>query len=287
MQPALMMGIVKKVCGLWVRLFLFLFLFPALFPAVVRADTLEIPGTGACEVLLRAVARAFTAKYPDHQVLLPPSVGTSGGIRAVRQDQAVLARVAQSQQGDQTTQGLQYRVFAQDMTIFAVGGKVTVKDLTSAQIVDVYTGKITDWRELGGDPGPIRLLARQPGDSNLKIIQENLPSFRNITYPPSAKVTHTDPKMLEMLQKYKYAIGWLTFSALKGAQTPVYPLALDGIAPTPETARSGKYKFLGPYALVYKEERLNNLARLFLDFIFSKECQQLMEQYGVIPVDKE
>jgi phosphate transport system substrate-binding protein len=220
-------------------------------------------------------------------VLIPPSVGTAGGIRAVRQDLAVLARVAQTQQGDQATQGLQYLVFAQDMTIFAVGGKVTVKNLTSPQLVDVFTGKITDWRELGGAPGPIRVLARQPGDSNLKIIGENLPSFRNITFPPSAKVVHTDPKMLEMLQKYKYSIGWLTFSALKGVQTSVYPLALDGIAPTPENARSRKYKLLGPYALVYKEERLNNLAKLFLDFIFSRECQQLMEQFGVIPVDKE
>lgn len=52
------------------------------------------------------------------------------------------------------------------MTIFAVGGKVTVRNLSSAQLVDVYTGKITDWRELGGDPGPggskIKFLLRTP-----------------------------------------------------------------------------------------------------------------------------
>jgi phosphate transport system substrate-binding protein len=282
-----MMAMVRKVFGLSACLLLAFFLFLAFSPVAVGADMLEIPGTGACQVLLRAIAQAFAAKYPGQQVLIPASVGTAGGIRAVRQDQALLARVAQSRQGDQTSEGLKYLIFAQDMIIFAVGAKVTVKNLTSAQLIDVYAGKITDWRELGGDPGPIRVLARQPGDSSLKIIQEHQPAFRNITFPPSAKVTHTDFNMLEMLQKYKYSIGWLTFSALKGARTPVYPLALDGIAPTPENARSHKYKLLGPYALVYKEGRLNNLARLFLDFIFSKECQQLMEQYGVIPAEKE
>lgn len=282
MQP---ISIIIKVFGLMAGLLLSL--GPLFSPFPVQAEVLEIPGTGACEVLLQAVAQAFTAKYPGHQVLIPPSTGTAGGIRAVKQDRAVLGRVAQPSQGDQTTEGLRYLVFAQDMVIFAVGGKVTVRNLTSAQLVDVYTGKITDWREVGGEPGPIRVLARQPGDSNLKIIEENLPLFRKIVYTSSAKVAHTDPKMLEMLQKYKYSIGWLTFSGLKGVQTPLYPLALDGIAPTPENVRSHKYKLVGPYALVFKEERLNNLAKLFIDFIFSKECQQLMEQYGVVPVKKE
>ena len=266
---------------------LLFFTLPFLGPQPVAAEVLEIPGTGACQVLLRGVARAFNAKYPDHRVIVPSSVGSSGGIRAVRSDRAILARVAQPLKDKEKNYGLKYLVFARDMVVFAGGAKVTVRNLTSAQLLDLFAGKITNWGELGGAPGLVRLLVRQPGDSSLQVIQEQLPAFRNIVFPHSSKSIHTDPKLLELAQKYKHSLCWLTFSALKGAHSPLYPLALDGITPTPENARLHKYKLLEPYALVYKEERLNDLARIFLDFIFSKECQQLMKQYGVLPVNKE
>ncbi|MDD2902548.1 MAG: substrate-binding domain-containing protein [Syntrophales bacterium] len=282
MQPRLR---INQASGLLAALLLSLLAF--LCPQPITAGVLEIPGTGACQVLLRGVARAFNAKYPDHRVLVPDSAGSSGAIRAVRDDRAILGRVAQPLKGKEKTYGLKYLVFARDMVVFATGAKVTVKNLTIAQILDIFSGKITNWREVGGEPGLIRLLVRQPGDSSLRVIQEQLPAFRNIAFPVSAKSIHTDPKLLEAVQKYKHSLCWLTFSALKGARSPVYPLALDGVAPTPENARSHKYKLLEPYALIFKEERLNELARVFLDFIVSKECQKLMKQYGVIPVDKE
>jgi len=274
----------KKGFGLSVVLLLSLFL--GFSPGAVGAETLEIPGTGACEVLLRALAEAFNVNRTD-RVMVPPSIGSSGGIRAVIGDQAIMARVAQPLKDQEKAHGLRYLVFSRDLVIFAGGARVMVKNLTQAQLLDIYAGKITDWRELGGGPAPIRVLARQPGDSSLLVIQEHLPEFRNITFPQGVKMPHTDPKMLQLVEKYKYSIAWLTFSALKGTQATIHPLALDGIAPTPENARSGKYQLICDYALVFKETRLNNLARSFIDFIFSKPAQQLMKQYGVIPVDKE
>jgi phosphate transport system substrate-binding protein len=276
---------VKRVLGLVAGLLLSLGLF--ISPAPVSADTLEIPGTGACEVLLQALARAFNAKHPGQQVVVPPSIGSVGGVRLVAGDRAIMGRVAQPLKNREKNLGLRYLVFARDMVIFAGGAKVTVKNLTLKQLQDVYSGKITKWQELGGAPGPIRLLLRQPGDSSLLIIREKLPQFRDIAFPPGAKVIHTDPKLLEVLQKYHYSLGWLTFSALQGAHSPIHPLALEGIAPTPKHARSRRYQLICDYALVFKETRLNDLARSFLDYIFSQDCGQLMEQYGVIPVGKE
>lgn len=276
---------VKKGFGWLAGLLLSFFL--SFIPGGVRADILEIPDTGACEVLLRAVAAAFNAKNPEHQVIVPPTIGSSSGIRLVAGDLAIMARVAQPLKDKEKAQGLRYLVFARDLVVFAEGARVTVKGLTSAQLVDIYAGKTTDWQELGGEPGPIRLLVRQPGDSNLIIIQEHLPAFRDIAFPPNAKVIHTDPKMVEMIKKYKYSLGWLTLSSLKGVQPPLHPLALDGIAPTPENARSHKYPMIDDYALVFKEKRLNDIARSFIDFIFSENGRHVMEQYGVISVDKE
>jgi phosphate transport system substrate-binding protein len=272
---------ISKVLGLG---FIIFCLWPL---SLARADVLEVPGTGACEVLLRAVAEAFNVRHPQHQVKVPFSVGTVGALRLVTSDQAMLVRVARPLTQAEKDRELTYLPFARDMVVFAVGAKVPVRNITLAQLVEVFSGKIKSWDALGGPPAPIRLLLRQPGDSSLLVIQKHLKPFQTIVFDSSSKIPYTDNDMLALLQKYDYAIGWLTFSGLKGAQTPIYPLALDGIAPTAENARTGKYRLLEEYALVYKENRLNNLARSFIDFLFSREGQTTLEQLGTIPVPKE
>jgi len=275
----------RKVLTLATALFLAIFLFFG--PLPVCADTLEIPGTGACEVLLQAVAAAFNKQHPGHQVTILPSIGTIGGMRRVINDEAVLVRVARPLIKEEKAQGLTYLPFARDMVIFTVGAKVPIRNITTAQLVDVYTGKIDTWQKLGGPPVPIRVLLRQPGDSSLRVVQKHLEAFLQIAFTPAAKVLYTDPDMLATLQKYTYSIGWVTFSSLKGAQPPIHPLSLDGIAPTPENAQSHQYKLIEEYALVFKEKQLNDLARRFLDFLFSQEGRAVMQHYGVIPVAKE
>lgn len=260
---------------------------PIFFPNPGQASSLEIPGTGACEVLLRGVAEAFNKQHPHHQVIVPPSIGTVGGMRLVTSDQAVLVRVARPLTEEEKGQGLSYLPFARDMVIFAVGAKVPLRNITTAQLVAVYRGKFTTWQDLGGPPVPIRVLLREPGDSSLRVIQKNLPPFRQITFAPAGKVLYTDPDMLAAIQNYDFAIGWLTFSSLRGAQTPLHPLALDGIAPTPESARNNHYKLIEEYALVFKPTRLNDVAKIFLDFLFSRDGEAIVQQYGVIPIKRK
>ncbi len=255
-------------------------------PTPVSADVLEIPGTGACEALLRLEAKAFNARHPEHRVVVPPSVGSVGAMRLITSDQAVMVRVARPLTEEEKAQGLTYLPFARDRVVFAVGTRVPVRSLTTAQLVGIYAGQIKSWEALGGPHAPIRVLLRQPGDSSLLVIQKHLEAFRTIPFAPAGKVPYTDNDMLALLQKYDYAIGWLTFSSVRDARTPIYLLALDGVAPTPENARSGRYKLLEEYALVFKEKQLNPLAKSFIDFLFSEDGQAIMEQMGTIPVPK-
>jgi phosphate transport system substrate-binding protein len=272
---------INKVLGLS-TIFLCLWL-----PSFAAADDLEIPGTGASEVLLREVAEVFNAGHPMHRIIIPRSIGTVGAMRRVLSGQSVLVRVGRPLTPEEKAQGLTYLPFARDMVVFAVGAKVPIRSITTSQLVDIYTGKIKNWQALGGPQASIRLLLRQPGDSSLLVIQKHLEPFRTITFDPAGKVPYTDPDMLDLLQKYDYSIGWVTYSSLRGAKTPIYPLALDGIAPSRENARSQAYKLLEEYALVCKGKQLPYLAKTFLDFLFSREGQTLMEHLYVIPVARE
>jgi phosphate transport system substrate-binding protein len=256
----------------------------SLSPRPVRADVLEIPGTGACEVLLRELAAVFNQRHPGHQVVVPPSVGSAGAMRLVTSDEAVVVRVAKPLKEEEKGLGLMYLPFSRDPVVFVVGAKVPVRSITSSQLIDIYTGKITTWQELGGPPALIRLLVRQPGDSSLIIIQKHLDPFRQIIFDSAAKVLYTDPDMLTALQKYGFSIGWVTLSSLKGAKTPIQPLTLDGVAPILDNVQSQQYRLIEEYALVFKENRLNDLAKSFIAFLFSQEGQAAMKQLGVMPV---
>jgi phosphate transport system substrate-binding protein len=277
----LMMNVVGMAVGLLVALVL------ACSPQPVRGDVLEIPGTGACELLLKELAAAFNQRHPGQQVIIPPSVGTVGGMRLVTSDQAVIVRVAQPLKEAHKGLGLTYLPFSRDPVVFVVGPKVPVRSITGSQLADIFSGRITSWQALGGPPALIRLLVRQPEDSSLLIIQQHLEPFRQVVFDTAAKVLYTDPDMLAALQKYDFSIGWLPLSALQGANTPIHPLALDGMAPTPENVQSQRYRLVAENALVFKKQRLNDLAKTFIDFVFSREGQEIIKQLGAIPIEKD
>ena len=261
-------------------------IFLLLCVSPVLAETLEIPGTGAVEILLNKLAIEFNKVNQSDRVVVPPSVGSSGAIRLVGEGENVLGRVARPLKEEEKKHGLTYLVFAKDPVIFAVNRKVGVQKITQAQLIDIYSGKIRNWQEVGGKDYPVRLLVREPEDSSFIIIKEHISAFRNLDFPQQAKYLYHDNEMVEMLQKYSTVIGWLTGSSLNAISSKVTGLALDGIEPTAENILTGSYSLSGDYALVFKEEQLSPLARKFIDFLSSEKAIRIFNDEGVIFVSK-
>ena len=249
----------------------------------IGAETLVIPGTGTCEVALKGLTAAFNNQNPGHEVIIPPSIGSRGAIELVGTDRAMLGRVARPLKENETGFGLKYLVFARDAVIFAVGGKVSIPGLTATQLGDIFSGKITGWQEVGGDRGLIRVIIREPGDASLMVIQQHFEIFKNLTFDPNSKMVFRDHDMPELLGKFQNAIGWLTNSTI--TKSPIKVLAVDNVFPTPANLREGRYKLMMDYALIYKEKRLSELARRFIEFIFSDTGKALLIKYGLIPVN--
>lgn len=252
----------------------------------VTAETLEIPGTGACEAILNELASAFNQQNPEDKIVIPPSIGSGGGIRLVGTGENKVARIARPIKTEEMKYNLSYLVFAIDPVIFAVGKGVVVNNLTQSQLVDIFSGRIRNWKDVGGKDAPIRVLVREPGDSSLNVIKLNIPAFGKIVFPENAKILYHDLEMVEMLNKYKMSIGWLTLSTTNISKNSVRPLAIDGITPNRDNVIAGRYRIIGEYALVYKEKKLSPLARKFIDFIFSDSGREILEKSGLIPLEK-
>lgn len=253
-------------------------------PSGSTGATLTIPGTGSCETVLKSVAAAYEKTHPWMQVVIPPSVHSGGGIRLVIEGKADLARVARGLRPEETGKGLMVRVFAKDAVVFAVGAGVRARNLTIRQIADIFSGKIRTWEELGAGKGLIRVLLREPGDSSIEVIQGKYPEIRDLRFTEHGKVTYHDWEMMEMLQKYRNAIGFLTLSSLGAVNPLVTAVGIDGIPPTKENILAGRYSLVVEYSLVYREGDLPPEARDFVNFLYSEAGGGTLSGHGLVPV---
>lgn len=248
----------------------------------VHAETLVIPGSGANETLLTQLAADFQRQYPKDQVQIPPSIGSSGGIKAIIGNEAIMARVARPLREAETKAGLKQWAFARDAVAFAVGESVTVRALSSSQLADIYSGRIDQWGALGGTNAPIRLLVRETTETSFEILRRAFPPLQNITILEQAKLVNHDQEMIDLLGKYKTAIGWMTASSLPSARAGVKLLAIDGASPSLTDMDNGKYPALIEFSLVFREERLNEVARRFIAYVSSPAGQAILKSSGVL-----
>ena len=246
--------------------------------------TLSIPGSGACEQVLRALAEAFNAQHPGVNVEVPRSTGTRGGIKAVIEGTHRLGRIGRPLKADELANGLMFLPFAHDAVVFAVGSHVGIDNLGSAQLADIFSGAITAWQELNGPQEPIRVLIRQADETSLTIIRRNLPAFREVIFSDQAKIAFHDYEMMELLNKFPSAIGFLTHSSVVAPGNQMQAIGIDGVFPTRDNLDSGLYPLKATYGLVYGKEKLNALASQFLDFIFSANGGQIIEDFGLVPM---
>ncbi len=246
---------------------------------------LVIPGTGACQDILRELATAFNAENPNYEVIIPDSTGSSGGIESVGTGENIIGRIARGIKESEEGYGLTYLPFAKDKVIFAVSGNVEIDNLTTTQIIDIFSGVIVNWNETGGQDSNINVFIREEGDSSLEVINYYITAFESITFTDNAEIYYHDYEMKNALETYSNCIGWLTGSSLIG-DTTIKAITLDGIEPTKENILNGDYKLAGEYAFVFKESKLNDIASAFIDFVFSDSGKQILEDGGLISLNK-
>lgn len=247
------------------------------------AEELVIPGSGNPEYVLTQLAKVFNQQQSQHTVSVPTSTGTAGALRDVEAGTASLGRVGRPLKEDERKKGITYVALGRDPVVFAAGAGVTVRNITPAQAVDVYSGKLTDWRELGGDPGPIRAIGREPTDASRQVIARSVKPFENIVYGENVKVVHLDPELIALLDRFPTSLGVLNRSALSACTSKVVYLALDGVEPTVENLEKGLYPVWVELGLIYKLDALTPAGKAFLEFVRSPVGERILREHGVLP----
>ena len=239
-----------------------------------------VSGTGDSQELMRALAKALMGKLGSGEIEVPDSTGSKGGIRAVADGEIDLARVARFLKEDEKKLGLTYQLFAKSPVVFVVNPSVTdINNITTEQLIGIYSGGIKDWSQLGIQAGKIYPITRESGDSSLLVLEEKLPDFAKIK-TSVAKVIYLTPEAVAALTEHKGTIGFVPLSMAVGTKLRV--LKVNGVYPSNENVLDGKYEMVVPFGIVYKEQP-KGLAKSFVDFLYSEDGQKIITEMGAVP----
>jgi phosphate transport system substrate-binding protein len=249
---------------------------PAL-PANAGVMKLEIVGTGDGIDLLRALGSDFMQETETIGVEIPPSIGSGGGIAAVGAGKSVLGRVARKLKNSEVASGIVYKPIARLPSAFYVHPGVGVTGLTSKQLQDIYTGRVTDWSQVGGAHLHIRVIRREDTDSTLIVLRQLMPGWKNLEITEKSKTATTTQEAIETARDVVGAIGFGPYSAK--LEPDVTVLKIDGRHPL-----DPGYPSSVELALIYKNATVTPAARAFIHYVTSTKARGVISRLGSVPV---
>lgn len=280
--------IVRLSKAQWLFFLIGIFVLVGCFSQKENTDSVDliIPGTGACQELLRDLAIAFNATEQEFKVVIPDTIGSGGGIKLVQNNEAVLARVARPLRDAETKSGLRYFPFARDAVVFAVGAKVETRKLSVDQLSSLFAGQKTFWTLENGHKQPIRVLKRQEGDSLIQLLRQQLPQFSKLQLSTDAKVAYRDSEMVELLDKYIYSIGFISRASTHNQDRRFHILSIADFPLTNASLQSRSYPLVLDYAFVLKDNHSSEKIDLFMTFVRSSQGRSIIESSGMIALEE-
>ncbi len=259
-----------------IRRFLAIALVFSLMAAGAIAGSFSVVGTGDGVLVLKALSEAYASANPGHSVEIPSSIGSGGGIAAVGSDREVIARVARELKPNEVASGLAYDPVFSIPSVFFVHPDVPVHSLSSAQIRGIFSGEITNWRDLGGPDIRIRVVRREDADSSVLVFRETLSAFKDLKFTERSKLALTTQEAISSVIESPGAIGFGPLSDIR--DTRLKSLSVDGVPPS-----DTRYPSLVKIAVVYKPHRLTDDIKRFLSFLKTAKAAGIVRNFGAHP----
>lgn len=247
-------------------------------PTTTRFESVTLPGTGDSQDLLREVAQRYALQFPERQVIVPDSIGSEGGIKAVGTGAAPIGRVARHPSPKEVADygAFKYTEFARVPVAFVISPQAGVKNLSEEQICAIYKGLLTNWQAAGGRDVPINVQARPDGGSNMETIRKQIACFTDLQVTPKANFNLHNADLVQSMKTLPGAIG---FMPLSEAELHSFSLvSLNGIAPN-----EPHYKLGIGLGFIYKQPLPLSIQE-FVDYLSTAPAKKIMRDTGHVPV---
>ena len=251
---------------------------PAAAPAVL-SGTVSTDGSTSMEKVIGALGEAFMEANDGVTFTYNPT-GSGSGIQAVQEGRCDIGLSSRALKDDEKASGLTETVLAYDGIAMIVNPANKVDDLTIAQIADIYTGKITNWSEVGGDDAEIVLIGREAGSGTRSGFEEIVEVKDLCQYRQELSSTGD---VITTVAQNPGAIGYASLASVKDT---VKAVKVAGVTPSEATVKDGTYAIQRPFVLVTKEGvQLGEAAQAFFDYATSTEANEVIVAAGVVPAN--
>ena len=249
----------------------------------IAADSIVIKGSTTVLPITQSALEAYTKINKGVQISL--SGGGSGeGIKALLDKSTDIANSSREIKKEEITlaesKGIKpvAHVVAYDALIPVVHPKNKVKGLSADQLSQIYQGKITNWKEVGGDDLKIIVISRDSSSGTFESWDHFVMKKTKVT--PKAQMLASNGALYTAISKNKYAIGYLGMGYVKKG---VKGLEVDGVAATLESALSKQYPFARELYMYTNGEPTGETAK-FIAFLKSPEGQKIVAKEGFVPL---
>ena len=253
---------------------------PATEAPAELSGTVATDGSTSMEKVIGALGEAFMEQNKGVTFTYNPT-GSGSGITAVGEGRCDIGLSSRALKDDEKASGLKETVLALDGIAVIVNPANPVSDLDVETIAKIYTGEITNWKEVGGNDAEIVLIGREAGSGTRDGFESITDTKDSCKY--RQELTSTGD-VITTVSTNPDAIGYASLAALKDN---VKALTVGGIAPTEDTVKDGSYVIQRPFVLVTKDgTELSTAAQAFFDYATSADAADLIAAAGAVAVAK-
>ena len=240
------------------------------------SGTVTTDGSTSMEKVIGALGEAFEAQNGGVTFTYNPT-GSSPGIQAVLEGRCDIGLSSRNLKAEESAQGLTGTVLAYDGIAVIVNPDNPVSDLDVDTIAKIYTGEITNWKDVGGQDAEIVLIGREAGSGTRDGFESITGTADNCQY--RQELTSTGDVITAVSQNPD-AIGYASLASVKDT---VRAVTVGGVAPMEDTVKDGSYVIQRPFVLVTKTDTpLSEPAQKFFDFAISPDAAELISNAGAV-----
>ncbi|MCP4937221.1 MAG: hypothetical protein GY927_24185 [bacterium] len=245
----------------------------------VHAERLLIGGTGSSLGGMKLIATAFMKEFPEHQIVVLPSLGSAGGIRALTDGKIDLALSGRPLKSKENGRKLAAVKYAETPFIIATRRDNTTSRITSDELIKLYIGKTMRWK----NGLPVRIVRRPPSEGDNKILKilskEMKYAIEHVVNNSQLPLAFNDQENADALERLPGSLGALTLAQLQSERRALKDLMLNGVKGTLKNLKNGQYPFKKSLYFVTSQTP-TPVVQAFLDFAFSKSGRNILEKHG-------
>ena len=241
--------------------------------------TLDIAGGTAHIPVMKEAAKRIMTANPGIRITV---AGSGVGVQQVGEGLVQIGNTGRPLKDKEIEKfGLKTFPFAIDGVALVVNPANNVSDITAQQAADIYNGKITNWKELGGTDAPITLYTREDGSGTREVFVERALNKGSIVQ--SANVVNSNGAMKTAVAQDKQSIGYV---GIGHVDKNVKALVFDKMVPSQENASNGTYK-VTRLLFMNTKGAPEGITKAFIDYIYSPEGTEIIKKSGYIPTGRQ